>query len=290
MSRAPDRWADWLMHGRQRGMDRARIAQLNRGLRHIRTRVLANARLRAGQQVLDIGAGTGLLSIEARHRVRSSGRVVALDISRDALVECWRLATTERSVAPLHPIVGDAVRLPFADGAFDRVLTRSVLIYLADQPGAVRELYRVLRRGGRASLFEPINGAIEAYIENLGSPMAALQPTHDRIRAHMRANWEHEQTMMGFDERDLLRWFVEAGFSKVRLMYWFEHDADNRRRRKATLAALQARPNPSMMSYEEAARAVLGGTADEYLAEFIRLSRAHPRARPSAVAYVSATR
>ena len=44
-----------------------------------------------------------------------------------------------------------------ADGSVDVVTTRSVLIYVKDKAAALREFYRVLKPGGRVSLFEPIN-------------------------------------------------------------------------------------------------------------------------------------
>ncbi|HET8631735.1 MAG TPA: methyltransferase domain-containing protein [Thermomicrobiales bacterium] len=280
-----DRWADWLLRGRRRGLSAAQVRRQGADLRRFRDRVLRGARLRAGQRVLDVGAGTGLVALEARRRVGPGGRVVAFDLSRDALRECRR-QVADAPGAPLRPVAGDATRLPFLDGAFDAVLTRSVLIYVADKSAAAREIRRVLRPGGRASLFEPINSATERYWD-AGPDLAPVQPDHDRILARLDAGFTHRAAMVGFDERDLARAFIEAGFVAVRLDYEFRH-ALRRRAPGEIAASLRARPNPTMLSYEEAARAVLGDAADAYLARYVRLLAAQPRPEASAVAYLTA--
>ena len=164
-----------------------------------------------------------------------------------------------------------------------------MLIYVGDKLGAVRELHRVLRAGGRASIFEPINSASAAYTWDWGLDMSPVQPAHGRVVAHIQEHWEHEEEMMGFDERDLVRMFVGAGFSSVHLTY--EHGFGRAPRpANQVVASLRVRPNPSMLSYEEAARAVLGDGADEYLSRLARLLASQPLSGVGAVAYVTATR
>ena len=284
-----DCWADWLLRGRQRGMGEAQVRRLAGGLRRVRNRVLRGGRLRVGQLVLDVGAGTGLLALEARRRVGPSGHVVALDISQDALRECRQQSDSNDPVASLNLVVGNALHLPFRDGRFDAVLTRSVLIYLTEKPVAVRGLYRVLRPGGRASIFEPINVASEAYAWNWGLHLSAVQPAHDRIVTYRREHWEHEKAMLGFDERDLAGCFVEAGFESVDLAYEYRY---GRGRRPAgdIMAWLRVRPNPTMLSYEEAARAILGDAADDHLLRLSRLMRSQPLKGVMAAAYITARR
>jgi ubiquinone/menaquinone biosynthesis C-methylase UbiE len=239
--------------------------------------------------VLDVGAGTGLLALEARRRVGASGHVVALDISRDALAECERQAAPDRPYAPLDLLVGDALRLPFRDACLDAVLTRSVLIYIWDKPAAVHELHRVLRPGGRASIFEPINAASTAYDWSWGLDLSPFQPAHDQVVAYLREHWQHEDTMMGFDERDLTAMFIEAGFKSVHLSY--EHEFKRAWRRASdVVSSLRCRPNPTMLSYEEAARTVLKDGSDEHLSRLSRLLTSQPVSGIQATAHVTATR
>ncbi len=108
-----------------------------------------------------------------------------------------------------------------ADASVDAVTTRSVLIYVKDKARALREFHRVLRPGGRLSLFEPINRFGETYGPArdwwgvAGSPVADLgERLHDFFRELQPLDAD---PMMDFDERDLLRHCEEAGFRRADL-------------------------------------------------------------------------
>lgn len=106
----------------------------------------------AGLAVLDLGCGNGS---STRPLARLGARMTGIDISATLI----RHATGYERDAPLAVTyaVGDAARLPFADGAFDRVSANMVMMDLGDGAGAIRELGRVLKPGGRVamSLFHP---------------------------------------------------------------------------------------------------------------------------------------
>lgn len=87
-------------------------------------------------RVLDVGCGDGALGREVR-RSGSAARVVGLDSS----------ATMLRDHPP-PAVRGDAVRLPFRDGAFDAVVAVNMLYHLEDPGAALREARRVLRPNG----------------------------------------------------------------------------------------------------------------------------------------------
>ena len=174
-----DRWADWLVRGRDRGATEVQVRRVHRSLARVRDRILREARLRPGERVVDLGAGTGLLALEARKRVKGSGGVVAVDVSADALSECRRQAEPAEDVAPLACVVGDALHIPLASQSVDVVMTRSVLIYLADKQAGVRELYRVLKPRGRASIFEPINEVSE-QVKETDREKAAVPRAHQQ--------------------------------------------------------------------------------------------------------------
>ena len=114
--------------------------------------------LTPGDLLLDAGAGFGRHAFEA---ARAGARVVALDYADDEVIGTratfgGMIAAGEipadRYVAVLR---GDATRLPFADGSFDRVITSEVLEHIQDDVRAIAELTRVLKPGGTLAVTVP---------------------------------------------------------------------------------------------------------------------------------------
>jgi len=107
------------------------------------------AALRPGERVLDVACGTGLVTFRAADAVGKEGEVVGTDIS-DAMVEtCQRLAA-ERGAAHASFARMEAEALDLPDGGFDAVLCGLGLMYVTDFQGAIREMHRVTKPGGRA--------------------------------------------------------------------------------------------------------------------------------------------
>jgi len=98
-----------------------------------------------GDRVLDACCGTGDLALEAERR---GGRVVGLDFSERMLERARQKSATGEWVQ------GDALALPFEDGAFDAATVGFGARNLEDLDGGLRELARVLREGGRVAVLE----------------------------------------------------------------------------------------------------------------------------------------
>jgi arsenite methyltransferase len=283
-----DRWAEWLIVGRDAPLDHGGRARARRFLSEVRDRVLDGAQLAADAQVLDLGAGTGLLALEARRRVETGG-LVAFDLSRDALTELARLVDHDPVGTAVRTVQGDAVCLPFGSRSFDTVVARSVLVYVDDKRGTVGEIYRVLRPGGRVSVFEPINAAAQQYGVGDERMPDALRRAHIAVRDTFEHRSEHWRSMMDFDERDLTQCFVEAGFTVVGLVYELL-DITHPMSEEDVQRSLVMRGNPTAPTWAEAAHDALGGAAEDYLHQLVEFRTGRLTRTLNAVAYLTATR
>src|SRR6266542_4744163 len=147
-----DRWAEWILN-RRFGGDQSAAAGILAGLQEVRDRVLDRAELREGETLLDVGCGDGLIAFGALER--GAGRVIFSDISQDLLDVSRELAAGD---ARAEFVLASAEDLSaVSDESVDVVTTRSVIIYVDEKRRAFAEFFRVLRPGGRLSMFEPIN-------------------------------------------------------------------------------------------------------------------------------------
>jgi ubiquinone/menaquinone biosynthesis C-methylase UbiE len=109
-------------------------------------RVADAAGVRPGDRVLDVGCGTGVLTVELARRVGPTGAVVGLDVNEGML------AIAARKAAPVEWRRERAELLPFETGAFDVVTSQFALMFFEDRPAALGEMLRVLKPGGRLAV------------------------------------------------------------------------------------------------------------------------------------------
>jgi len=205
--RVADDVSRWLTAERDAGLSEDQRTASETQLRAIRDRVLNGAQISPGDYVVDLGAGTGLLTSGALPMVGPDGTVMALDQSGDVLD---RIEPPASGAGTLERVRANATALPFPDGSVDAIVTRSVLIYISDLQRAFAEMARVLRPGGRLSIFEPVN-ARRRHDANLQLPPADLH----RIDMAFRQATPAARSMFGFDELSVSRYAKHNGFRDV---------------------------------------------------------------------------
>ncbi len=153
--RVSDRWSD--MSDVEVAADAARRLALRASAAseiEARRRALDLLDPRPGEIVIDVGAGSGIVSLELAARVAPGGRVFAVDRSAPLLAHAGAAAKAAGVGHMVDCRVADGRALPFGQAAFDAALSHLVLLHV-DEPGAViAEMKRVTRRGGRVMCVE----------------------------------------------------------------------------------------------------------------------------------------
>ena len=107
------------------------------------SRLTTWAEVQRDDTVLDVGCGTGVLAREVASRLGVKQNVTAVDINESMLAVAKEI---EPDIA-WHQ--ADATALPFADNSFDVVMSQFMLMFVPDREAALREMWRVLKPGGR---------------------------------------------------------------------------------------------------------------------------------------------
>ena len=142
-------------------------------------RLVDLARIRAGENVLDAGTGTGVAAFVAAEKVGPSGRVIGVDIGEEILNQASKKLDRKAPVN-ISFFPGDMEHLEFSDESFDTVLSASSLFFLSDMSAGLKEWKRVLKHGGTVavsgygeSAFRPLSDLFEARIRSYGVQLAA---------------------------------------------------------------------------------------------------------------------
>jgi ubiquinone/menaquinone biosynthesis C-methylase UbiE len=114
---------------------------------HFGARLVERARLKAGDQVLDVGAGTGATLLPAARQVGPAGHVIGIDLA-PGMIDRLADAIAAEGLTNADAEVGDGEDLSFADSSFDAVLCAFTLFFFQDRERALDGFRRVLRAGG----------------------------------------------------------------------------------------------------------------------------------------------
>jgi ubiquinone/menaquinone biosynthesis C-methylase UbiE len=169
--------------------------------------LVAAANLHAGQRILDVASGTGVVAHAAAEIVGPTGAVTASDISR-AMLDVNRRRARPDGLAPLDFVECSATALPFADGSFGAVLCQHSLQFIPDRRTAAQEMRRVLVGGGVAAASVWVtgrpHGLFTSVVETLASEgLPEPFPGAFRWSAHC------------LSETELSQAFSSAGFAET---------------------------------------------------------------------------
>jgi ubiquinone/menaquinone biosynthesis C-methylase UbiE len=145
-------------------------------------RTLAAARLAPHMRVLDVACGPGIVACAA---AAQAGRVTGIDLT-PAMIEQAKARQQREGLTNIDWQVGDATRLPFADGSFDVALTRYSFHHLPQPMEALREMQRVTAPGGRIVVIDatptPQTQAAYDRMEILRDPSHTSALTREQLR------------------------------------------------------------------------------------------------------------
>lgn len=165
--------------------------------------VLDAANVQRGQTVVDVACGTGVLARAARQRVGSSGFVIAID------PDPGMLTVAEEIDSSVGWRKGVAESLPLLDRSVDAVVSQFGMMFFADRSGSAKEMYRVVRDGGRMAVAvwdrlenQPAYSVEVRLLDEIGGKEAG-----DALRAPF---------VLG-DADDVRAEFERAGFVDVRV-------------------------------------------------------------------------
>jgi arsenite methyltransferase len=265
-----DQWSQWLLD-RRFGGDPQQMKVVMELLIPVRDNVLSHANLHDGEVMLDVGCGDGLLAFGAL-KSTNVGRVIFSDISQDLLDHAQNLAQTMGVAARCDFLRASADDLSaLEDSSVDAVTTRSVLIYVAAKQTAFGEFYRVLKPGGRLSIFEPINSFTFPEPDPLfiGYDVTPVIDLARKVKAlYLALQPPGSDPMLDFSEDDLIRFAEHAGFGEIHLDYQVTikpnvHDV-------SWDMMLQVPGNPRIPNLEEAMQQTLSAEETRRFVEHLR--------------------
>ncbi len=165
--------------------------------------------LTGSEQVLEIGCGSGLLSLELMHKISERGSLTAIDLSPNMLSLCRKNLTVAGYVDfDLRP--GNGLSLPFPDNSFDVIASSNVIPWVDDQDRFVSEAKRMLRPNGRL-------GLIALHPEVYREIFAAIDDIRTVYPECFNGNSVHQDIGVKLEDiADHCRRLIDAGFCVVK--------------------------------------------------------------------------
>jgi len=157
---------------------------------------VALASLQPGETVVDLGSGGGFDIFIAGRKVGASGRAIGVDMTAEMLAKARNniaAYTQQTGLSNVEFRLGEIEHLPLADNSVDVLISNCVINLSPDKPQVWREIYRVLKPGGRAAvsdiaLLQPLPPIISEMVEALVGCVAGAVLVDETRRMMAEAN------------------------------------------------------------------------------------------------------
>lgn len=292
-----DVWSEWLLHHRHGGDPD--VESLIRGkLEHLADRVIDAARLKPGMVLADIGSGDGLVAFRAIERLGPSLQVLLTDVSAPMLQHAREIAEVRGILPQCNFYRCSAENLSEVESAsIDVVTTRAVLAYVDDKAAAFREFKRVLKKGGRISILEPVLQDDALAVNNLRESLASLTDEHQQKFAILLHRWKSIQypdtldkilqsPLTSYSERDLVRFAQEAGFEEIHMEF---HIDVTRSDPLSWAVSLESSPHPLAPSLRKIMAEHFTSDERDFFEDAVRPFTSTASSGATRVAYLTAT-
>lgn len=120
------------------------------------TKIIEQCGIQAGQEIADLGSGSGFYSLAAGRALMATGKVYAIDVQKDLLSKLKNQATKE-GIYNLEVVWGDIEKpngTKLRDSSVDLTMLCNVLFQIENKPGIIKEIKRILKPGGRTLLVD----------------------------------------------------------------------------------------------------------------------------------------
>jgi ubiquinone/menaquinone biosynthesis C-methylase UbiE len=169
------------------------------------------AALDASMRVLDLGCGPGIVSEALAH---DAGLVVGLDLTPEMLKRASKRCADAGHLNAAF-VLGNSKQLPFADGSFDAVVTRSAIHHFDDPAGVLHEVARILRHGARLVISDVVSSenadesALHNALEILRDPShVRMLPRTELLHLVLEAGFEVESAEPSVSQREFDEWLA----------------------------------------------------------------------------------